>query len=53
MLTKDGLKAARADGKLLGRPKGSKARHRRLDPFKDQIRGYLSIPLSYASKILF
>lgn len=49
MRTKDGLKAARADGKLLGRPKGSKGRQRRLDPFKEQIRGYLSIPLSYAS----
>jgi len=41
MRTKDGLKAARADGKLLGRPKGSKSRNRRLDPFKEQIRGYL------------
>lgn len=49
MRTKDGLKAARADGKLLGRPKGSKSRNRRLDPFKEQIRGYLAIPLSYAS----
>jgi len=49
MRTKDGLKAARADGKLLGRPKGSKGRHRKLDPFKEQIRGYLSIPLSYTS----
>ncbi len=49
MRTKDGLKAARADGKLLGRPKGSKSRHCRLDPFKEQIRGYLAIPLPYAS----
>lgn len=49
MRTKDGLKAARAEGKLLGRPKGSKGRHRRLDPFKAQIRGYLAIPLSCAS----
>jgi DNA invertase Pin-like site-specific DNA recombinase len=49
MRTKDGLKAARADGKLLGRPKGSKSRNRRLEPFKEQIRGYLAIPLPYAS----
>lgn len=49
MRTKDGLKAARADGKLLGRPKGSKGRQRRLDPFREQIQGYLSIPLPYAS----
>jgi DNA invertase Pin-like site-specific DNA recombinase len=49
MRTKDGLKAARAEGKLLGRPKGSKSRNRRLDPFREQIRGYLAIPLPYAS----
>jgi DNA invertase Pin-like site-specific DNA recombinase len=49
MRTKDGLKAARAEGKLLGRPKGSKNRNRRLDPFWEQIRGYLAIPLPYTS----
>jgi DNA invertase Pin-like site-specific DNA recombinase len=49
MRTKDGLKTARAEGKLLGRRKGSKNRTRRLDPFKEQIRGYLAIPLPCAS----
>ena len=46
MRTKDGLKAAKADGKLLGRPKGSKSRHRKLAPFHDQIKGYLALGIS-------
>ena len=46
MRTKDGLKAAKADGKLLGRPKGSKSRNRKLVPFHDQIQGYLALRLS-------
>ena len=46
MRTKDGLKAARADGKLLGRPKGSKSRNRKLAPFHDQIKGYLVLGIS-------
>jgi DNA invertase Pin-like site-specific DNA recombinase len=49
MRTKDGLKAARAEGKLLGRRKGSKNRTRRLDPYRDQIGLYLKMPLPYAS----
>jgi DNA invertase Pin-like site-specific DNA recombinase len=46
MRTKDGLLAAKADGKQLGRPKGSKSRVRRLTPFHDQIKGYLGMGLS-------
>lgn len=49
MRTKDGLRAARAEGKLLGRPKGSKNRTRRLDPFKEQIRGYLKLGISLSA----
>lgn len=40
--TKQGLAAAREQGKILGRPKGSpNKKNRRLDPYKDQIRGYI------------
>ena len=49
MRTKDGLRAARAEGKLLGRPKGSKNRTRRLDPFKEQIQGYLKLRISLSA----
>lgn len=43
--TKQGLAAARASGKILGRPKGVKNKHRVLDPFKDEIKKYLEIEL--------
>ena len=49
MRTKDGLRAARAEGKLLGRPKGSKNRTRRLDPFKEQIQDYLKLRISLSA----
>jgi DNA invertase Pin-like site-specific DNA recombinase len=47
--TKQGLAAARAKGKLLGRPKGSKNKVRVLDPYKGQIRDYLQMDLNLAS----
>ncbi len=43
--TKQGLAAARASGKILGRPKGVKNKHRVLDPFKDEIKKYLDMEL--------
>ena len=43
--TKQGLAAARASGKTLGRPKGVKNKNRILDPFKDEIKKYLDIGL--------
>jgi DNA invertase Pin-like site-specific DNA recombinase len=47
--TKQGLAAARAQGKNLGRPKGSKNRIRTLDPYKDQIERYLQMGLNLAA----
>ncbi|WP_331775030.1 recombinase family protein [Sulfurospirillum sp. 1612] len=47
--TKQGLAAAKAKGKMLGRPKGSRNRERVLDPLKDEILKYLNLNLSYAS----
>jgi DNA invertase Pin-like site-specific DNA recombinase len=49
MRTKQGLAAARARGKLLGRPKGSRNKIRVLDPYRDQIAEYLRIGLNLAS----
>ena len=43
--TKQGLAAARASGKILGRPKGVKNKNRVLDPFKDEIKKYLEMGL--------
>lgn len=43
--TKQGLAAARASGKKLGRPKGAKNKNRVLDPFKDEIKKYLDMGL--------
>ena len=43
--TKQGLAAARASGKKLGRPKGVKNKNRVLDPFKDEIKKYLEMEL--------
>lgn len=48
--TKQGLAAAKASGKLLGRPKGSKNKKSRvLDPHKEQIKKYLELNLSIGS----
>lgn len=49
MRTKQGLAAAKAKGKLLGRPKGSRSRNRVLDPHKEQIKSYLQMGLNLAS----
>lgn len=47
--TKQGLAAARAQGKQLGRPKGSRNKERALDPYKKQIREYLQMGLNLAA----
>ncbi len=44
--TKQGLAAARASGKKLGRPKGSRDKERILDPYREQIGEYLQLGLS-------
>lgn len=49
MRTKQGLAAAKASGKVLGRPKGVKNKERALDKFKEQIRVYLKSQLSISS----
>ncbi len=46
MRTKQGLAAARASGKKLGRPKGSRDKERVLDPYREQIKEYLQLGLS-------
>ena len=46
MRTKQGLAAARASGKKLGRPKGSRDKERVLDPYCKQIKEYLQFGLS-------
>jgi len=43
--TKQGLAAARASGKILGRPKGAKNKNRVLDPYKDEIKKYIKLGL--------
>lgn len=43
--TKQGLAAARAQGKQLGRPKGSRNQDRTLEPFGDDIKRYLKMGL--------
>jgi len=43
--TKQGLAAARASGKILGRPKGAKNKNRVLDPYKNEIKNYLELGL--------
>lgn len=52
--TKHGLEAARAKGKMLGRPKGSRDKHRVLDPYRERIRELLELkmPLLRISSIL-
>jgi DNA invertase Pin-like site-specific DNA recombinase len=47
--TKSGLAAARAKGKLLGRPKGSKNKERVLDPYREQIKHLLEMGVTLAS----
>ncbi len=48
--TRQGLEAAKASGKILGRPKGSSNKKgRALDPFKDQIQSYVEMGLPVAS----
>ena len=47
--TKQGLSAARAMGKILGRPKGAKNKTRILDPHKEEIARLLSIDVSQSS----
>ncbi len=47
--TKQGLAAARAQGKVLGRPKGSRNKDRVLNPFRSEILGYLERGLNIAS----
>ena len=44
--TKQGLAAAKASGKKLGRPKGSRDKERILDPHREQIKEYLVLGLS-------
>jgi DNA invertase Pin-like site-specific DNA recombinase len=44
--TKQGLAAAKAKGKQLGRPKGSRNRDRVLDPYREQILEYLQMGLN-------
>jgi DNA invertase Pin-like site-specific DNA recombinase len=44
--TKQGLAAARAKGKHLGRPKGSRDKERVLDPYREQIKEYLQFNVS-------
>lgn len=46
MRTKQGLAAAKASGKKLGRPKGSRGKERPLDAFREQIKDYLQLGLS-------
>lgn len=45
MRTKQGMASARALGKHVGRPKGSRDKHRALDPYREQIRAYLRLQL--------
>ncbi|MBI9067378.1 MAG: recombinase family protein [Salinivirgaceae bacterium] len=50
MRTKQGLAAARANGVILGRPKGSKNKKGQiLDPFREQIKEYMKMDLPVAS----
>jgi hypothetical protein len=39
------MASARAQGKHVGRPKGSRDKHRVLDPHREQIRDYLQLQL--------
>jgi len=52
--TKQGLAAARAKGKQLGRPKGSRDKHRALDPYRITIKEHLQmrVPLRRIQDII-
>jgi DNA invertase Pin-like site-specific DNA recombinase len=45
MRTKQGMASAKAQGKHVGRPKGSRDKNRALDPYREQIREYLQLQL--------
>lgn len=47
--TKQGLAAAKAKGKTLGRPQGSRNKERVLDAYRDQILDYLKMGLNLAA----
>lgn len=47
--TKQGLAAAKAQGKQLGRPQGSRNKVRQLDAYKSQIQSYLQMGLNLTS----
>jgi DNA invertase Pin-like site-specific DNA recombinase len=47
--TRQGLAAVKAQGKTLGRPRGSRNKERVLDPYKQQIRDYLKMGLNLAA----
>src|SRR5688572_6886604 len=47
--TKQGLAAAKAKGKTLGRPQGSRNRDRVLEPYRKQILDYLKMGLNLAA----
>ena len=45
--TKAGLEKARAEGKLIGKQKGSISSNTQFEPYKEKIREYLNLGLSY------
>jgi len=45
--TKAGLEKARAEGKLIGKQKGSISSNTQFEPYKEKIRDYLNLGLSY------
>jgi DNA invertase Pin-like site-specific DNA recombinase len=47
--TRQGLAAAKVKGKTLGRPQGSRNKERVLDPYRQQILGYLKMGLNLAA----
>lgn len=47
--TKQGLAAAKAQGKTLGRPRGSRNKERVLDPYKQQILDCMKMGLNLAA----
>jgi len=49
--TKAGLEKARADGKLIGKQKGSISKNTQFEPFKDKIYELLNLGLSYQKVI--
>lgn len=49
MRTKQALAAAKAQGKQLGRPQGSRNKERLLDPYKNEIKKYLQMGLNLTS----